>query len=79
MRNLLLALAVPAVLLAGCRSLPMPTNADVEQLKYKQDSYQCLKEAPVRREPFIVLNVYAGHTFATNMYRACMEAMGYTF
>ena len=70
MQRLLLALAVSALLLAGCRSLPMATNADsVEQLKYKQDSYQCVKET--RDKPSIAFNM--------NMYRACIEARGYTF
>jgi uncharacterized protein YceK len=69
MRSLLLALAISAVLLAGCRSLPMATNADsVEQVKYKQDSYECVREA-------------RGGTplFSTGLYQACMEARGYTF
>ncbi len=64
MRCLLLAFAISAVVLAGCRSLPLATNADsVEQVKYKQDSYECVREAD-------------GGTprFSMGLYRLCMEA-----
>jgi uncharacterized protein YcfL len=68
MRSLLLVLAVSAVLLVGCRSLPEATTEDsAEQLKYKQDSSDCNREATGGQPKF-----------STGIYRACMEAKGYT-
>ncbi len=76
MRSPLIALAVSTAVLAGCSSLPMATNADVEQLKYKQDSYQCEKETHV--EP-ILFEMYLVQVFDKSRYQRCMEAKGYTF
>ncbi len=65
MQSLLLALAISAVLLVGCRSLPTPTNVDSE---YKKNSYECVRQAD-------------GGTprFSMGLYRLCMEARGYIF
>ncbi len=68
MRSLLIALAVSAVLLVACRSLPTPTNVDSAQPEYKKNSYECVREAD-------------GGTprFSMGLYRLCMETRGYTF